>query len=125
MTLINQMIEVREDVDLDVLTYVNNFITVNSYPNGVPRRVTISCPQIVNGIVESLNKVKVFYQTKDIGLDFTEGNEVAEELIVKKIEYRFPKSETIIEVGDFLYDSFDLEKESSETQRQILTGQVK
>ena len=68
------------------------------------------------------NKIGIHYLNKGIGSE-SGGNITPEYLQIKKIEYHYPNVRTILEIGDFLYDSFDLEKESSEGLRSIQSNQ--
>ena len=74
-------------------------------------------------IIEN-NKIGVYYATKNIGSLDVNNFPVPEYLQIKKIEYRYPRAETIMEIGDFLYDSFDLERESNENIRQVMSNQI-
>lgn len=112
-------------VNADVLRFATKVIDKNSFPSGIPRRITIETSGIINHLLENVNNVDVYYTSKDIeDSTSTEEIPVALTLPVRRIQYNFPEGKTIIEVGDLLYDSFDLEKESSETQRQILSQQT-
>ena len=112
-------------VNADVLRFATKVIDKNSFPSGIPRRITIETSGIINHLLENVNNVDVYYTSKDIeDSTSTEEIPVALTLPVRRIHYNFPEGKTIIEVGDLLYDSFDLEKESSETQRQILSQQT-
>ena len=59
----------------------------------------------------------------------TSGVEALDEILepIKSIEWRFPECETIIEVGDHVYDLYDTAKETSDiagsTQGSILKTQ--
>lgn len=107
----------------DITVFVNNYVTKNAGLI-IPRRVTIKTSNIINHILDN-NKINVYYATKNIGSLDGSYNPLPEALQIKKIEYYFPKTQTILELGDFLYDSFDLERESSENIRQIISNQTK
>lgn len=110
-------------VSQDIDEYSTNFITKNKGDaNGeIPLRVQIETSSFIDHIIEN-NKIGVYYLNRGIGTT-TNGDPDPVYLQIKKIEYHYPRAETIIEVGDFVYDSFDLERESNEQIRQIQSNQ--
>jgi len=107
----------------DVIKFATNFIEKNKGDSNdeIPLRVTIKTSDFIDHIIEN-NTIGVYYLTRGIGTT-TLGDPDPVYLQIKRIEYNYPSIETIIEVGDFLYDSFDLEKESSEGLRGIQSNQ--
>lgn len=107
----------------DIATFATNFLNKNKGDSNdeIPLRVTIKTSNFIDHIIEN-NTIGVHYLTRGIGTT-TLGDPDPVYLQIKRIEYNYPSIETIIEVGDFLYDSFDLEKESSEGLRGIQSNQ--
>mgnify|MGYP003649569832 CR=1 FL=1 len=78
-------------------------------------------PSFIGHIIEN-NKIGIYYITKGIG-SVVSGNIQPIYLQIKSIEYRYPDSRTKLEVGEFLYDSFDLETSLVEDVRQVQSNQ--
>jgi len=113
-------------VSQDISTFASNYVSLNkggTYPKSIPRRVTVRTSSFIDHVIEN-NKIGVYYATKNIGSLDVNNFPVPEYLQIKKIEYRYPRAETIMEIGDFLYDSFDLERESNENIRQVMSNQI-
>lgn len=106
-------LEIGEDLN----RFNKKFILRNAYTT-IPRRITIKTIGLINDVIEN-NKIGAYYTTKGIGSDDINGFMSPEYLTIKRIEYNYPESSTTIEIGDFLYDSFDLEKITAETVRGI------
>jgi len=104
------------EIGADLTRFNKKFILRNAYST-IPRRVTIKTRGLVNELIEN-NKIKAYYYSKNIGSE-SGGFPVPEELMIKRIEYQYPESLTTMELGDFVYDSFDLEKITTETVRGI------
>ena len=77
--------------------------------------------EINKHIIEN-NKIGIYNLTKGIG-SLVSGNIQPEYLQIKSIEYRYPDSQTKLEVGEFLYDSFDLENSLVEDVRSTQSNQ--
>lgn len=104
------------EIGADLTRFNKKFILRNAYST-IPRRITIKTRGLVNELIEN-NKIKAYYYSKNIGSE-SGGFPVPEELMIKRIEYQYPESLTTMELGDFVYDSFDLEKITTETVRGI------
>jgi len=78
---------------------------------GMERRVTVEVPMLVNHIRENY-KVKVLGLTHDVGSDDTSetltGTPIS--LTVKSIEFHYPVGKTIINCGEHMFDTFDMDK---------------
>lgn len=107
----------------DIDNFATNFINANKGDsnNNIPFRIGVLSTSFMDHIIEN-NKIGIHYLNKGIGSE-SGGNITPEYLQIKKIEYHYPNVRTILEIGDFLYDSFDLEKESSEGLRSIQSNQ--
>ncbi len=107
----------------DINEFATNFINANKGDdnNNIPFRIQVLSTAFIDHIIEN-NKIGIHYLNKGIGSE-SGGNITPEYLQIKKIEYHYPNVRTILELGDFLYDSFDLEKESSEGLRNVQSNQ--
>lgn len=105
------------DAGSDITKFNTKFLLRNAKVT-IPRRVTLRTIGLINDIFEN-NEIGAYYDTKGIGSIDNDGFNVPEYMIIKKIEYRYPESMTTIELGDFEYDSFDLERITNETVRGI------
>ena len=107
----------------DITEFTTNFVNANKGDanNNVPFRIQVMSTAFIDHIVEN-NTIGIHYLAKGIG-STSGGNITPEYLQIKKIEYHYPNVRTILELGDFLYDSFDLEKESSEGLRNVQSNQ--
>lgn len=107
----------------DINEFATNFINANKGDdnNNIPFRIQVLSTAFIDHIIEN-NKIGIHYLAKGIGSE-SGGNITPEYLQIKKIEYHYPNVRTILELGDFLYDSFDLEKESSEGLRNVQSNQ--
>ena len=75
-------------------------------------------------LVNSLNigqKVYVYYLTKNIGSK-TSNVITPISLVVRSIEYNYPASTTRIELGEYLFTGFDVEKETVDYIRNMNTS---
>ena len=84
------------------------------------RRVTITVPTLINHIRENF-KVKVVDPDHAVGTtDSTgENNDVPDATMsVKSIKFLYPEGQTIINCGEHMFDSFDLDKAFSEAHGQ-------
>lgn len=109
--------------DQDIDTYATNFIAKNKGNSNseIPLRIQIETSSFIDHIIEN-NEIGIHYLSRKIGSE-SNGDISPIYLQIKKIEYHYPNVKTIIEVGDFVYDSFDLERESNENIRQIQSNQ--
>jgi len=89
------------------------------------RRYTIKAPFMINCLRENLqvtleSDVMLFTHP-------TTGLETEEDTLqpIKSIEWRYPECETIIEVGDHVYDLFDSSKETHDTAGQTQSSILK
>ena len=80
-------------------------------------RYEVKTPSFIGHIIEN-NKIGIYNLTKGIG-SLVSGNIQPVYLQIKSIEYRYPDSQTKLEIGNFLYDSFDLENSLVEDVRQV------
>ena len=112
-----QIPQLQHDYDSDLLTFSNNFITDHK---DIKTRIRVITNQLVNCVLEG-EKVKVYYPTYKIGSVNSSGSVTTESFNIKSIEFRYPEGLTIIELGDFAYSSFDLEKITAESLRQVVS----
>tara|TARA_R110002110_G_scaffold308767_1_gene522421 strand:- start:68 stop:1468 length:1401 start_codon:yes stop_codon:yes gene_type:complete len=107
----------------DINTFATNFVTVNKGDSNdnIQNRYEIKTPSFIGHIIEN-NKIGIYYINKGIG-SVVSGNIQPVYLQIKSIEYRYPDSQTKLEVGEFLYDSFDLDKSTNEVLRQVQSNQ--
>lgn len=79
--------------------FVANILTRfgNSGSHVIPQRIRIVAPNLVNAIRENF-KVSVVSGVKGINTSAT----------VKQITWTYPNTQTVIELGDFVYDMYDL-----------------
>ena len=83
------------------------------------RRVTITIPTLINHIREN-------YEVKVVAPDFAVGtednsdvsNDTPISLSVKSMKFLYPEGQTIINCGEHMFDSFDLDKAFSEAHGQ-------
>lgn len=106
------------DIGSDLIRFNTKFISRNK-GDPLPRRIKIQTVGLIDDLIENV-KVGVFYATKSIGTDLD-----PEMYIIKKIEYYYPIMKTVMEIGDFIYDSFDLEKVTTENIRGLQQSIVK
>lgn len=97
------------------LNFADKFLELYS---DIGFRVRVETSQILNSVIEG-QKISIYYITKNIGTIDNDGVVTPLAINVKSIEFRYPESKTILELGDFLYNSFDLERMSTESLRQI------
>ena len=112
-----QIPQLQHDFDNDLLSFCNNFIADHK---DIKTRIRVTTNQLVNSVLEG-EKVKVFYPTYKIGSVNSSGSVTTESHNIKSIEWRYPEGLTIIELGDFAYSSFDLEKTTAESIRQVVS----
>ena len=107
----------------DINTFATNFVTANKgdSSDNIQTRYEVKTPSFIGHIIEN-NKIGIYYINKDIG-SVVSGNIQPVYLQIKSIEYRYPDSRTKLEVGEFLYDSFDLDKSTNEVLRQVQSNQ--
>lgn len=85
----------------DFSTFGTKFLNIL---DGQNQKITIMAPFLINSLREN-HKINVTNSVK-----FSTDQK---EQIVKQIEWRYPEGMTIIQCGEFQFDSFDLEKQSS------------
>ena len=83
------------------------------------RRVTITVPTLINHIRENF-KVKVVDPDHSVGTVDSSGtnNDTPISLSVKSMKFLYPEGQTIINCGEHMFDSFDLDKAFSEAHSQ-------
>ena len=110
-------------IDQDINTFAANFVTANKGDsnNNIQSRYEVKTPSFIGHIIEN-NKIGIYYINKGIG-SVVSGNIQPVYLQIKSIEYRYPDSRTKLEVGEFLYDSFDLENSLVEDVRSTQSNQ--
>jgi hypothetical protein len=69
----------------------------------------------------------MYYITKNIGSQASDGSITPISLVIKSIEYNYPSSNTKIELGEYLFSGFDVEKQTIDSLRGIdnITGLIK
>jgi len=107
----------------EIDTFAKNFVTANKGDSNdnIQSRYEVKTPSFIGHIIEN-NKIGIYNLTKGIG-SLVSGNIQPEYLQIKSIEYRYPDSQTKLEVGEFLYDSFDLENSLVEDVRSTQSNQ--
>ena len=107
----------------EIDTFAENFVAKNKGDsnNNIQNRYEVKTPSFIGHIIEN-NKIGIYNLTKGIG-SLVSGNIQPEYLQIKSIEYRYPDSQTKLEVGEFLYDSFDLENSLVEDVRSTQSNQ--
>ena len=112
-----------ESHDQDINDFAENFVTANKGDSNdnIQSRYEVKTPSFIGHIIEN-NKIGIYYITKGIG-SVVSGNIQPIYLQIKSIEYRYPDSRTKLEVGEFLYDSFDLETSLVEDVRSTQSNQ--
>ncbi len=83
------------------------------------RRVTITVPTLVNHIRENY-EVKVVDPDHAVGTEDSSGtnNDTPIQLSVKSMKFLYPEGITVINCGEHMFDSFDLDKAFSEAHGQ-------
>lgn len=112
-----------ESNDQDINDFAEHFVAKNKGDsnNNIQNRYEVKTPSFIGHIIEN-NKIGIYNLTKGIG-SLVSGNIQPEYLQIKSIEYRYPDSQTKLEVGEFLYDSFDLENSLVEDVRSTQSNQ--
>ena len=107
----------------DIDTFTTNFVTANKGDSNdnIQSRYEVKTPSFIGHIMEN-NKIDIYNLTKGIG-SLVSGNIQPATLQIKSIEYRYPDSQTKLEIGEFLYDSFDLENHTTELLRSTQSNQ--
>ena len=107
----------------DIGTFAANFVTANKGDSNdnIQSRYEVKTPSFIGHIMEN-NKIDIYNLTKGIG-SLVSGNIQPATLQIKSIEYRYPDSQTKLEIGEFLYDSFDLENHTTELLRSTQSNQ--
>jgi hypothetical protein len=107
----------------DIDNFAEHFVDANKGDsnNNIQNRYEVKTPSFIGHIIEN-NKIGIYNLTKGIG-SLVSGNIQPEYLQIKSIEYRYPDSQTKLEVGEFLYDSFDLENSLVEDVRSTQSNQ--
>ena len=92
---------------------------VNTKLGNLERRVTITVPTLINHIRENY-EVKVVDPNHAVGTTDSSGtnNDTPITLSVKSIKFLYPEGQTIINCGEHMFDSFDLDKAFSEAHGQ-------
>ena len=112
-----------ESNDQDINDFADHFIAKNKGDsnNNIQNRYEVKTPSFIGHIIEN-NKIGIYNLTKGIG-SLVSGNIQPVYLQIKSIEYRYPDSQTKLEIGNFLYDSFDLENSLVEDVRSTQSNQ--
>ena len=91
----------------DFNTWAQIYLGNNAKIKDVNERVTIKAPFLINSLRENhridVKNVKKF------------GSAAKEDMIVKSIEWLYPEGTTIINCGEYEFDSFDYDKDTSES----------
>ena len=92
---------------------------VNTKLGSLERRVTITVPTLINHIRENF-EVKVVDTNHAVGTVDSSGtnNDTPITLSVKSMRFLYPEGLTIINCGEHMFDSFDLDKAFSEAHGQ-------
>ena len=109
----------------DITLFATNFVGANEgdFTNKlIPVRIQVRVNAFLDHIMENSN-IGIHNITKGIGSVDINGDITPVYLQIKKIEYHYPEGNTILELGDFLYDSFDLEKQNTEGLRSVQSNQ--
>ncbi len=107
----------------DIGTFAANFITANKGDSNdnIQSRYEVKTPSFIGHLLEN-NTIDIYYIKKGIG-SVVNGDIDPVALQIKSIEYRYPDSQTKLEIGEFLYDSFDLENNTTELLRSTQSNQ--
>jgi len=107
----------------EIETFADHFVDANKGDsNGnIQNRYEVKTPSFIGHLLEN-NKIGIYYIKKGIG-SVVSGNIQPAYLQIKSIEYRYPDSQTKLEIGNFLYDSFDLENSLVEDVRSTQSNQ--
>jgi len=107
----------------DINNFAEHFVAKNKGDsnNNIQNRYEVKTPSFIGHIIEN-NKIGIYNLTKGIG-SLVSGNIQPVYLQIKSIEYSYPDSQTKLEVGEFLYDSFDLENSLVEDVRSTQSNQ--
>ena len=90
----------------------------------IKRRVRAESRALVNSLIEG-SDVRVFYAERGIGSQDPITFVITPLIMtVRSINYKYPQTLTTIELGEFMFDSFDLETQSTESVRQIGSNAV-
>lgn len=107
----------------DITTFNTNFMEDNK---DITERVTVFTSSLINGLLVG-QKVYFYYITK--GLGTIDGSDIItpQSLVVKSISYSYPAGTTRIELGEFMFNGFDTEKQSADNIRVLdsITGTIK
>ena len=94
----------------DFNTWAQIYVGSNTKIKDVNERVTIKAPFLINSLREN-HKIDVINVKK-----FTnDTNGTKSDMIVKSIEWHYPEGRTIINCGEYDFDSFDYDKDTSES----------
>ena len=94
----------------DFNTWVQIYTGTNTTQGDVKERVTVKAPFLINSLREN-HKIDVINVKK-----FTnDTNGTKSDMIVKSIEWHYPEGKTIINCGEYDFDSFDYDKDTSES----------
>ena len=93
----------------DFHSWAQKYTGDNAKIKDVNERVTIKAPFLINSLREN-HKIDVKNVKK-----FTESNNTKLNMIVKSIEWLYPEGTTIINCGEYEFDSFDYDKDTSES----------
>ena len=91
----------------DFNTWAQIYVGSNTKIKDVNERVTIKAPFLINSLREN-HKIDVKNVKKF-------GSAAKEDMIVKSIEWHYPEGKTIINCGEYDFDSFDYDKDTSES----------
>ena len=94
----------------DFDTWAQTYLGTNAKISTVNERVTIKAPFLINSLREN-HKIDV----KNVKKFTSDTNNTKEDMIVKSIEWLYPEGMTIINCGEYDFDSFDYDKDTSES----------
>jgi len=104
----------------DFETFTQKYL--NEYKDKI-RRYVIKAPFMINCLRENL---KVILSSSKVKFPDSNNNmQTTTTETVKSIEWRYPECVTIIQVGDYNYDSFDLEKLTTDSTSSLTVGAYK
>tara|TARA_B110000495_G_scaffold177364_1_gene169389 strand:+ start:100 stop:2190 length:2091 start_codon:yes stop_codon:yes gene_type:complete len=96
------------------------YVGSNAKIKDVNERVTIKSPFLINSLREN-HKIDVINVKK-----FTsDTNGIKSDMIVKSIEWFYPEGKTIINCGEYDFDSFDYDKDTSESLSGLVSTLTK
>lgn len=111
---------VGNNTSLNLQLYATNFVKQHK---NIPLRVKMDTSSIINALNIG-QVVQVSYITKNLYTSYNSSTKavVPLQLKVRSIEWRYPESRTIVELGDHEWNSFDVEKETISSIKDLDTS---